>query len=320
MPVLDADQILKRSETLRRKVSPCTLCPRECRVLRLKSEKGFCGMTDAAVLSHCLAHFGEEPPISGRGGSGTVFLSGCNAACLFCQNYQISRLRTGRAVSSTELAEAFLKLQDQGCVNINWVTPAPHLPFLVEALALAVARGLRLPVVYNTNGYERVEILRLLSGVVDMYLPDMKYGEDRWAKSFSQMPGYVEISLAAVREMLRQVGPLELDDAGTARRGVLIRHLVLPEDTASSRLVFQRIAQLGRIPVSIMAQYKPCFEAVKNPLLNRGLYPFEYREALKAFEEAGLSAGYIQDLKSLNEEDVYFPDFSRNADDVFGQT
>ena len=134
------------------------------------------------------------------------------------------------------------------------------------------------------------------------------------------MPGYVEINLAAVREMLRQVGPLELDDAGTARRGVLIRHLVLPEDTASSRLVFQRIAQLGRIPVSIMAQYKPCFEAVKHPVLNRGLYPFEYREALKAFEAAGLSDGYIQDLKSLNEEDAYFPDFSRNADGVFGQT
>ncbi|MDD2317749.1 MAG: radical SAM protein [Desulfobacterales bacterium] len=320
MPVLNADQILQRSEILRKKVSPCVLCPRQCRALRLQGEKGFCGMTDAAVLSDCLAHFGEEPPISGRGGSGTVFLSGCNAACLFCQNYQISRLRMGRAVSSTELAEAFLKLQDQGCVNINWVTPTPHLPFLVEALALAVACGLKLPVVYNTNGYDRVEILRLLSGVVDVYLPDMKYGENRWAESFSQMPGYVEISFEAVREMLRQVGPLELDSAGTARRGVLIRHLVLPEDTASSRLVFQRIAQLGRIPVSIMAQYKPCFEARKHPVLNRGLYPFEYREALKSFEEAGLSAGYIQDLKSLDVQDSYFPDFSKDAGDIFGRT
>ena len=179
-------------------------------------------------MASAIVHFGEEPPITGHSGSGTVFLSGCNASCIFCQNYQISRMSVGRAITPESLSDEFLKLQDKGCENINWVTPTPHLPFLVEALAIAVEKGLNLPLVYNTNSYMLLEILDLLEGVVDIYLPDMKYGENIMAESFSNMPNYFEVSVAAVTEMVRQVGPLKVNQKGVAEKGVLVRHLVLP--------------------------------------------------------------------------------------------
>lgn len=319
MPTLSSAEILRRSEELKARLSPCELCPRQCHARRLEGQTGYCQMTDRAVVSSILPHYGEEPPISGSHGSGTVFLSGCNAGCIFCQNYQISQLRLGQKISAEKLAREFLKLQQTGCHNINWVTPTPHLPFLTEALAFAVDRGLTIPVVYNTNGYDRLEILQMLDGIVDIYLPDMKYGADVWAEEFSELPNYSEISAIAVREMYRQVGILQLDERQIARRGLLIRHLVLPEGTAGSRRVFEKIAAIDpQIPVGIMAQYHPCYQAINHPILGRRITAAEYRHALELFEEIGLETAYLQDVDGLEKEDPYFPDFRQPKRNIFG--
>lgn len=318
MPTIQSAEILQRSRELKAHLNPCEICPRQCRIKRLEGQSGYCRMTDTAIVSSILPHHGEEPPISGRYGSGTVFLSGCNAGCIFCQNYQISQLRLGQRISAEKLAREFLRLQQTGCHNINWVTPTPHLPFLIEALAIAADRGLTIPIVYNTNGYDRLEILQLLDGIVDIYLPDMKYGADVWAEEFSELPNYLEISAIAVREMYRQVGILQLDDRQIARRGLLIRHLVLPEGTAGSRRVFEKIAAIDpQIPVSIMAQYHPCYRSINHPVLGRRITAAEYRQALNEFNEVGLETAYLQDINGLEKEDPYFPDFRKPKRNIF---
>ncbi|MBN2600795.1 MAG: radical SAM protein, partial [Candidatus Marinimicrobia bacterium] len=182
MPTISSIEIFKRSRELKSLMNPCELCPRKCLANRLESQVGYCQLGDTIQLSSILPHHGEEPPISGVHGSGTVFLSGCNAACIFCQNYQISHQRMGKIITIERLAREFLNLQQAGCHNINWVTPTPHLPHLVESLAIAVEQGLNIPLVYNTNGYDRLEILQLLDGIVDIYLPDMKYSSGHWAE------------------------------------------------------------------------------------------------------------------------------------------
>jgi len=299
-------------------MSPCELCPRKCLAHREERELGYCQLTDTILFSSILPHHGEEPPISGVNGSGTVFLSGCNASCIFCQNYQISHQRIGRKISPPELALEFVKLQDLGCQNINWVTPTPHLPYLVEALAIAIEHGLNIPLVYNTNGYDRLEILQLLDGIVDIYLPDMKYSSDHWAKQFSDLPDYTAISVTAIREMVRQVGTLQMDKNHIARRGLLIRHLVLPDGTAGSRKVFQAIAAIDpQIPVSIMAQFRPCYQAISHPILGRQITLKEYQQVLDIFEETGLENAYIQDITNLEQQDTFFPDFEKPGGKIF---
>lgn len=318
MPNISAEEIKSRAVGLRKLLDPCQLCPRLCQTKRLHGRSGFCNVTDTAILSSALAHFGEEPPITGRGGSGTIFLSSCNAACIFCQNYQISHERIGLPVSPERLAQEFLRLQAAGCENINWVTPTPHLPFLIEALAMAVEVGLTLPIVYNTNGYDRVEVLRLLDGVVDIYLPDMKYSEDVWAEEYSQLRDYFTVNVAAVREMFRQVGPLVINDNGVAIKGLLVRHLVLPDGRAGSARVFRAIAQIDpQISVSLMAQYHPCFQAVGHPVLGRRITRNEYLKALDNFENAGLVNAYTQDFPELEREDLFFPDFDDEQTSIF---
>jgi len=318
LPTCSSEKLFNIAEKLKHLIDPCILCPRQCKARRLNGEKGFCKLTDSAVMASAIVHFGEEPPITGHSGSGTVFLSGCNASCIFCQNYQISRMSVGRAITPESLSDEFLKLQDKGCENINWVTPTPHLPFLVEAFAIAVEKGLNLPLVYNTNGYMRLEILELLEGIVDIYLPDMKYGENIWAESFSNMPNYFEVSVAAVTEMVRQVGPLKVNQKGVAEKGVLVRHLVLPEGTAGSRKVFRALANINpQIPVSIMAQYSPCFKAAKHPILGRRITKQEYQNALDDFKEAGLKFAYAQNLEEMEIEDLYFPDFKQDDNKIF---
>lgn len=265
-----------------------------------------------------MLHFGEEPPITGKTGSGTVFLAGCTMACSFCQNFQISRMNAGEPISESDLAEVFLDLQRQGCENINWVTPTPHLPFLVAALAQAMERGFDRPIVFNTNGYCRVETLEVLDGVVDIYLPDMKYGENLWAETFSAAPDYFEHSVAAVAEMVRQVGPLVLDSRGVATRGVLVRHLVLPEGAAGSRKVFRALAGIDpRVPVGLMAQYRPCYKAVGDPMIGRRLTREEFEQAIADFDESGLETSFIQDYEDLGREDLFFPDFTDGSGQVF---
>ena len=313
MPNLNSIEIKKRAIELYKLLDPCQICPRLCRAKRLHGAAGFCQVLDKAILSSALAHFGEEPPITGRGGSGTIFLSSCNAACIFCQNYQISHERIGNPVSISQLANEYLHLQAVGCENINWVTPTPHLPFLVDALASAVEQGLKIPVVYNTNGYDRVEVLRLLDGIVDIYLPDMKYGEDVWAEEYSGLKNYFTINVAAIKEMYRQVGLLIINEKGVAVKGLLVRHLVLPNGRAGSARLFRALAKIDpQVPVSLLAQYHPCYQAVGHPVLGRRISRDEYLKALEDFENAGLLNAFTQDYISLEHEDFFFPDFNDN--------
>ncbi len=223
-------------------------------------------------------------------------------------------------MTTVELADIFLSLQQQGCSNLNWVTPSPHLPFLLEGLAIAMERGLSIPLVYNCNGYMSLDVLKMLDGIVDIYLPDMKYSEEIWAIEYSGLPDYPEINLQAVKEMYRQVGALKLDDNGHAVSGLLVRHLVLPENRAGTAGVVRSIAAIDPdISVSLMAQYRPCFEAVGHSVLGRPLFREEYLEALEQAEIHGLTHVYTQSLESLTERDGYFPDFSGRSGTVFRQ-
>ena len=273
----------ERIEKIRDLLSPCRLCPRECRVDRLAGQTGFCGQGGRARVAKALPHFGEEPPLTGTGGAGTVFFSGCALRCLYCQNYQISQEGLGGEVSAEALADIFLDLQQRGCHNLDLVSPTPHWPFILEALNLAIPRGLRLPIVYNTHGYISIELLRCLEGVVDIYLPDMKYGTDESARTLSQVSDYTRHNRAAVREMVRQVGRLKMDSQGIAVRGVLVRHLVLPGSLAGTPEVLQELLEIShRVPLSLMSQYRPCHLAPEHPSLNRPLTGEEYQQALDA--------------------------------------
>jgi len=296
---------LHRSGELKRRIerayamlSQCRLCPRECGVDRLRGERGFCRAGAEPIVASWNVHPWEEPPISGTRGSGTIFFSGCTGRCLFCQNYPISQLGVGNTVSVQQLAEMMLELQDRGCHNINLVTPTHFVPQILAALELAIEGGLRLPLVYNTSGYERVETLQLLDGVVDIYLPDAKYADDETARRLSGFVRYVEANRAALREMFRQVGDeLVLDGEGIARRGLIVRHLVLPEGLAGTPKVLRWIAEnlSPHVYVSLMDQYFPAHKAVGHPVLGRKITAEEYAEALRAFEEAGLTNGWMQE-------------------------
>ncbi len=296
---------LHRSGELRERIKlaysmlrECRLCPRECGVDRLRGERGFCRAGAEPTVASWNVHPWEEPPISGTRGSGTIFFSGCTGRCIFCQNYPISQLGVGNTVSIRRLAEMMLELQDRGCHNINLVTPTHFVPQILAALSIAIERGLRLPLVYNTSGYERVETLRLLEGVVDIYLPDAKYADDETARWLSGFVRYVEANHAALKEMFRQVGDeLILDGEGVARRGLIIRHLVLPNGLAGTQEVLNWIAEnlSPRVHISLMDQYFPAYKAVGHPILGRKITAEEYEEALRAFEDAGLERGWMQE-------------------------
>lgn len=293
------------------------MCPHQCGIDR-SLHLGFCGQTATVQISSICAHHGEEPALSGAYGAGTIFVAGCNMRCAFCQNYQISQKPPYRAeweYSTQTLAQAYLDLQEQGCHNIEWVSPTTHLPALVEALAIAREHGLTLPVVYNTNGYDSLKVLRLLDGIVDIYLPDAKYADDDLAARYSHTPGYVEVNRQALLEMWRQVGLAQFDEQGIAKRGVIIRHLVLPGQIGNTEETLRWIAQnLGRqVHVSLMSQYHPMYlaraaesTAQIEAELRRQISPYEYKAAVEALEECGLENGWVQDLSS---HDYYLPDF-----------
>lgn len=289
---------------LERCASSCELCPRQCRVDRLKNERGFCGAPGGLVVSSIFPHHGEEPPISGSGGSGTVFFTYCTLQCIFCQNYQLSHLAEGRTYTVPELAEKMIGLQTAGCHNVNLVTATHFLPWILKALHEASRHGLEIPVVYNCGGYERVPILRLVEGVVDIYLPDMKYGSDEAAKKYSDAADYVQTNRAAVREMFRQAGPLRTGEDGIAYRGLCVRHLVLPEEQAGTRAVLAYLAATydpADIFMSLMAQYRPLYKASSFPEINRSLSHEEYEPLKKAFIEAGFG-GFYQEIERLDEK------------------
>jgi putative pyruvate formate lyase activating enzyme len=279
----------------------CEICPHRCGVNRLRGEQGICRMGALPKVSSWNLHCWEEPPISGTRGSGTVFFSGCTGCCRFCQNYPISQLGYGQAVSIERLAEMMLELQRKGAHNINFVTPTHFMPHILAALPHAVEGGLHVPLVYNTSGYERVEALQLLEGVVDLWLPDAKYADDAVARRLSGFENYVDINRDALREIHRQVGAeLVLDGQGIAIRGMIVRHLVLPGGLAGTPDVLLWIARSlsPRILVSLMDQYFPAHRAIGDPLLGRKVTATEYKTALEALHAAGLENGWCQDTVS----------------------
>ena len=280
----------RRLQAARQLLSSCTVCPRRCRINRLQGEVGECGVPEHPIISSYFPHFGEEAPLVGSGGSGTIFIAGCNLGCVFCQNYEISHLLEGRATTPRRFAEMMLELQEAGCHNINIVTPSHIVPQLLEAVYLAARQGLRLPLVYNTSGYDSLASLRFLNGVVDIYMPDFKFWDDRVAARYTRVSDYATVARQAIREMHRQVGDLVLDSRGIARRGLLVRHLVMPGTLEQSRHIFHFLAQeISRDTyVNVMAQYRPMGQAHRYPDINRRLRYNEYQEALQLAREAGL--------------------------------
>jgi putative pyruvate formate lyase activating enzyme len=269
----------------------CTLCPRFCRVNRLKEELGFCRTGRLAVVASFGPHFGEESPLVGRNGSGTIFFSHCNLLCIFCQNYEISHGGEGVQVSAEQLANIMLDLQNRGCHNINFVTPSHVLAQILEALPVAIEKGLQVPLVYNCGGYDRVSALKLLDGIVDIYMPDFKFWDSKVADELCGAEDYPERARSAFKEMHRQVGDLQVDAKGIAQRGLLVRHLVMPEGLAGTASVLQFLAnEISRNTyLNIMDQYRPCGGAVGKPGIGRPLTHDEYKEALRMAREAGLN-------------------------------
>jgi len=297
LDLYQSGELLKRVREAYRRLAACDLCPHDCGVNRIKDERGICGAGLKPKIASANVHHGEEPPISGTKGSGAIFLSGCSLKCIFCQNFPISQLGNGEEITTEELALRMLRLQRQRVHNINFVTPTHFLPQILAALWLAIPRGFRLPILWNSSGYEKVDCLRLLDGVNDIYLPDMKYAEERFSVEFSAAPGYRDFNRTAVSEMLRQVGHLQQDDEGIALRGLIIRHLVLPECRAGSRETLSWIAEnLGAdTHIALMNQYFPAHHAVSSEVLGRKIVDREYDEAVAALEEFGLENGWVQE-------------------------
>jgi len=290
-------ELLRRVSEAYRRLAACDLCPHECGVNRIKGERGICGAGLKPKIASANVHRGEEPPISGTKGSGTVFFSGCSLRCAFCQNFPISQFGNGEELTTGEMAARMLKLQRQGVHNINFVTPTHFLPQILAALWLAIPQGFSLPLLWNSSGYEKVDALLLLAGVVDIYLPDMKYSDDAHAVEISAAPGYRFINRTAVTEMLHQVGHLQVDGNGIATSGLIVRHLVLPGGRAGSAETLQWIAaNLGQeTHIALMSQYFAAHEALKMSGMEHRITVDEYDQVVDVLEEAGLDNGWVQD-------------------------
>ncbi len=309
-------ELEKRAERLWARLASCDICPRECRVNRLNGELGFCHSGYQPIVASFCDHHGEEPVLSGSRGSGTIFLGNCNLRCLYCQNHQISQDWQRQKSNETDchtLAKHMLYLQDElGCHNINFVSPSHFVPQLVRAVLEAVPMGLKIPLVYNTNSYDSIRTLKELDGIIDIYLPDLKYASDTWANRLSEAPDYVKNARNAIKEMYRQVGELIVDGSGVAKRGLIVRHLILPNDLAGSRESLTWLAKevSPKVTVSLMSQYHPTHRAHQFPLLSRHISLSEYEEALKVMEETGLEASWAQ---KMGAQKIYLPDFKREG-------
>jgi len=315
LSLLRSGELASRADRLMRMLGACNICPRDCGNNRLNDEPAACYSGLLPIVSSYTAHFGEEPGLVGKHGAGNVFLGLCNLRCVYCQNHQISqtfREQRKNEISIDRLAEIFLELQESGCHNVNWVSPTHFVPQLVKALLAGAERGLRLPVVYNTNAYDSLEVLRLLDGIVDIYLPDLKYSQDEAGLLYSKVPRYVEHARAAVREMYRQMGDqLRTGADGLVERGLIVRLLVLPNDVAgiyeSLRWIKEELS--SKVAVSLMAQYFPTnkVEAGRYPLLSRKIRLSEWLTAIEHMEELEMEEGWMQDFDSAAE--YYRPDF-----------
>lgn len=291
LSLFESGKLKEKIEIFINKLEKCEICPHKCKKNRLNNEIGICRTGRYAVVSSFNLHFGEEPPISGFSGSGTIFFTNCNLSCIFCQNWSISQEGEGFQVNKNQLKEIMLKLQELGAHNLNLVTPTHIVPQFLEALYEAIKDGFSLPIVYNSSGYDLVETLKLLDGIVDIYMPDAKYGDNQWAIKFSSAKNYVEISQEALKEMYRQVGDFEVDKRGVAKKGVLVRHLILPERKSSSFKVLDFLKEnLEGAFIALLSQYRPCYNAFKYPEINRRLTKEEYEEV----------ANYAKKLKFRN--------------------
>lgn len=284
-------KLAERIEAAKDLLRNCKVCPHQCHVNRLTNKKGKCNTGRLAVVSSYGPHFGEEAPLVGQQGSGTIFFTNCNLKCIFCQNYTISQLGEGHEVTKEELAKMMLSLQNRGCHNINFVSPTHVVPQILEALEIAIDLGLKLPLVYNSGGYDSIETLKIIDGIIDIYMPDMKYSDEKIAEELSGIKNYPSINKAAVKEMHRQVGDLQIDEDGIATRGLLIRHLVLPHGLAGTKEIMKFIAEeLSKDSyVNVMAQYHPCHKAFQIPQLARPLTKQEFLKAIELARKAGLN-------------------------------
>jgi putative pyruvate formate lyase activating enzyme len=290
-------ELKKIAEALFLSLESCQICPRRCKINRLDGKKGFCKTAALPEIFSFMAHHGEEPPISGVGGSGTIFFSHCNMGCVYCQNYDFSQLGKGREYTFGELAQVMLKLQNQGCHNINLVTPTHVLPQILKSLELAISGGLRIPLVYNTSGYELAETIKSLDGIVDIYLADMRYADSEISQKLSKAIDYPQSNQATIKEMYRQVKGAEFDDAGLMRKGLIIRHLVLPNHCSGTDTIMQFIAkEISKDTyVSLMSQYLPYYQASDFIEISRRLKAQEYEQAKKILEKYNLFNGWIQE-------------------------
>jgi putative pyruvate formate lyase activating enzyme len=308
-PLLKYEEILLRAKEAEKLSSRCRLCPRACGIDRTKGERGYCGAGPEPSVAAALPHFGEEPPLTWLKGAGTIFFGRCNLRCLYCQNHQISQGNLGRVLSPELLALEMLGLQKRGCSTIEPVSPTHHLPGLLNALAIAAEQGLDLPVVYNTNGYESVETLELLDGIVDIYLPDLKYASNDAAFKYSEATDYVEKARAAILRMHAQVGNLVVDVQGRGVRGMILRHLILPGDVSGTRqtLLWVRDNLPITVTISLMAQYAPLHRGKDFPPLDRTITSKEYDRAVDTAWDLGFENAFIQEMDS---PESGIPDFS----------
>ena len=287
----------------------CTICPHKCNVNRLEGKKGRCRCDDKIKIALASIHNFEEPCISGHNGSGTIFFSNCNLSCIFCQNYEISQQGKGKEITIEHLADIFIKQQEKGVNNINLVTPTMYVPQIIEALKISKKMGLKIPVIYNSNGYENVETIRKLEGYIDIYLPDLKYYSDEISKKYSGIDNYFSTAIKAIKEMQRQVGNPVFDDDGILKRGVIIRHLILPNHILNTKKILKYIKENfdENTYISVMAQYFPAYKAKENSKINRKISRKEYNEVEKYLYLLNLNNGYIQDRGEHEEE--YVPNF-----------
>ena len=294
--LFQSSELKERIEILNSKLMECTLCPRRCGVNRINGEIGYCRGGKEITISSAFSHFGEEAPLVGVSGSGTIFLTHSNLRCLFCQNYDISHHGNGTTSSLDKITKVMIKLQTIGCNNINFVTPTHFTPQIVEALPQAITMGLNVPLVYNCGGYEAVEVLELLEEIVDIYMPDMKFMDGTVSQKYCKAPDYPEVVKAAIKEMHRQVGDAQINEHGIMERGLLVRHLVMPNSLAGSSECFRFLAEeiSKDTYINIMAQYYPCYEASRDEKISRRITSQEYQETIKQAKKYGLHRGFLE--------------------------
>ena len=315
LSLFKSGELTKRAAMLEARLADCDICPHNCHKNRIAGETGFCGSGALPIVVSVCPHHGEEPPLSGTRGSGTIFFGNCNMRCVYCQNFQISqnpKAMRGTEIHSRTLAQHMIDLQEQGCHNINFVSPSHFVPQIVRAVAEAVPLGLHIPLIYNTGGYDCVETLKMLDGIIDIYLPDIRYASNAVAWRYSRVRDYTANNRAAIKDMYRQVGNLVMDERGIAQRGLIVRHLVLPEKLAGSEVSLAWLAKeiSPGVALSVMAQYYPAHRACGYSPLDRRINEKEYDEVIALLTKLNIDNGWVQDLES---SDNYRPDFEKEG-------